>query len=409
MEPIPPSGGSRRDRRTPPRRLLGGVAAIPLVRQPNGYTCGPACVRMVLSHLDVRPDLTVDRLADLMGTNPRTGTTEVEMARGMAVAGLAAVHPAPEASGGGPGAAAYLRDVLKRRELVLLRTLIGGCKHWVVVHGFDDRGGFLVACPSLGARRWQEDFLLACWGARQWDHFRVAGLSPKLAAGRDADAATAGPTAQSAVPSAPPAADVASEASTGAPIQGWRPVHEMDLSTFLSVDRIVPDRMQTAWHRGAIAEAARRITSMGSARAGTVLDYGAGSNFTFRAVRFAGISDMTVLENGSGRVAGGIFKGLRWVHPAFRGAGLGAGIALAAHSVPGLVFLRPSSYSEGGWHSRVAAHRLAVRRAIDAGLRVPSAVLAEYLSGPPEIPSPGGSGAGRKRRDDAGGRQLRLL
>lgn len=329
-----------------------GLATFPLVRQQQAFDCGPACMRMACDFLEFHRGLPLREVTRLSGANPATGTTEMEMARGLGALGLA--WQRPHASGTDD-----LRATLRAGSFVMLRTLLpGGHKHWVVTHGWDgDR--FLIACPGRGAARWTDGFTNKVWSARGYDHFALP---------------------------ADRAAHTVALAWERKRLPTSRPPHERTLAEFLEDRPVIPDARLTGWHRGMIRRAAEAIAKMPHRRDKWLLPYSAAPGLLFFAVpRTASMHDMYVLDEASGRVAGGIHEGLRWVEPPFRGRGIGAEIALAAHSVPGLAFLAPSSYSEAGHASRVAAHRIAVERALAAGLPVPEEVLRDYpqLGGPP--------------------------
>lgn len=339
-----------------PRDFLG-IGRFPVRRQPNGYTCGSTCVRMLLDYLEFRKDLSINDLSSLMGTNPLTGTTEVEMERGLSEMGL--VHARPQGiglKGKGP-ALAHLRHVLDQGDAVMLRTLVHGCKHWVVVHGHVPKGNFLVTCPSTGFQTWNPTRLHEAWSAREYDHFTAPGdrsLHPQALAEEVRER-----------------------------MASWRPVHEMSLREFTGDLKVIRDSRQSWWHRSAIDEASKEIISMGKFGQGRDMLYGIGSPFLFREIPRSGyIKNMVAFARDTGQTAGGIHNGLRWVHPSFRGQGLGAELALAAHSDPESRFLCPTSYSEAGYGSRVMAHRLAVRRALEAGLHVPDKALREEMDEP---------------------------
>jgi hypothetical protein len=338
-----------------PQPLIG-LARFPIVRQQDAFSCGAACLRMVCNHLEFHPRVSVKEIARIAGTNPKTGTTDVEMRRGLAALGLSFEYPkGPEFT-----STEYLRAVLLD-NVVFLRTLLPGgprhpegFKHWVILHGWDTKG-FLVACPGAGARRWGDAFTYKVWAARDFDHFVVSSDR------RDHPAALRQERARIE--------------------RAWRPVHEMTLLEFLRNVPVVPNHKLVRWHHDAIRDAADAIQLMGTAGAGRLMAYDGAPGFAFRAVpRNGATQDMVVIDTANGKLAGGISRGLRWVHPDYRGRGLGAEIALAAHSEPGAEFLCPISYSEGGYASRVAAWRLAVTRALEAGVDVKPEVLSDFDS-----------------------------
>lgn len=345
---------------------LCGLPEMPLRRQPNAYTCGPTALRMVMDQLGFRPELTITQLSRQMGCNPQTGTTEVEMARGLAVCGLSNTHPGIGFQPSQEEALDHLRaEIGEHRQLVLLRTLIRGCKHWVLVHAFSGEGDdcFHVACPSLGAQEWSGDELHDAWAARDYDHFCVPverRFHPEaLATEREARRAA------------------------------WRPVHEMRLAQFIGQHPIIEEADYQPHHHSMLDAAATRIQRLARHPKAREMAYEAAPEFRFLAIDGQGGTDLLVItERSTGVVVGGIADATRWVNPEFRGRGLGAELVLAACSEPGSLFLAPVGYSRAGHASRVAAHRLAVARALDAGLPVPEAVQTDHAAGAGASPTP---------------------
>jgi GNAT superfamily N-acetyltransferase len=362
-----------------------GTPSLPPVRQPNRYTCGPACLRIALDHLGFMDRVSVARLSVLMGTGPVSGTTEVEMARGLAAARLE--HERPAMSGMGRRAAAdHLRGALADLRVVFLRTLLRGSKHWVLVHAWEPASrSFRVTCPVVGPVRWGEAATLDAWQARDFDHFLVP-----------------------ADPRHHPAAGVGRACEL---VRTWRPVHATPIRRFLATDAVVRDEHQGEWHSGMIDEAARRIIAMRSRSDLTPIPYAYATEYAFLSLPLGpAMSDMLALRTDTAEVAGGIHRGVRWVVPEFRGRGLGTELALVAHSVPQARFLYPTSYSEAGWASRVAAHRLAVQRAVAAGLAVPAEILADREDPVPRMSGfPVGAAPTAPRRQSVEGRQLSFL
>jgi len=76
-------------------------------------------------------------------------------------------------------------------------------------------------------------------------------------------------------------------------------------------------------------------------------------------------------------IIGGIFNYLPLVPEAQRGRGIGTLLVLIS-DLNGARFLRPYGYSEAGFRARCGAHREQVRIALEGGLFVPDAVLAQY-------------------------------
>lgn len=335
-----------------------GLLRLPQRRQTNGYNCGPTCIRIVLDHLEFRSDLSLDELWDIMGTNTKTGTTEIEMERGLRASKLNYLHLSPGSLTNDRVALEYLRSQLDSDQIVFLRTLVYGCKHWVLVHGHVPGREFLVTCPSMGYTTWSSDYLVESWSARDYDHFTT-------------------PSQRNLHPDA-----VADDYMRN--LAEWKPVHEMSLDEFTGDFNVVPDAKLADWHRDIIAATGHNVVKNANRiRTGDFtgchdMDCENASSLRFISLERDGCThDMVVLDRESGKTIGGIVKGVTWIEPSFRRQGFGAEMVLAAHSMPQIKFLRPSSYSTSGYATRVSAHSLAINRARMAGLEIPLHSLKE--------------------------------
>lgn len=320
---------------------IKGIPFIPLERQTNGYSCGSTCMKMACKLLQFHPFLSTDMISEMAGTNPFTGTTEREMAQGLDALGLTWERPKASSTDD-------LRNEIDDGNLIFLRTMLpGGMKHWVLVNGYqgDD---FLVTCPSLGRLKWKDDFVYKIWSARDFDHFIISTYrnDHKMALKWEKDERLA----------------------------NWKPVYEMTLREYTGNWPVFPDEKLSKYHQEAIIDAAREIRLMGeyiNIRGGEEgkIPYEEPKGFSYWEIDNGRcVSNMVVLDDSTGEVAGGIFDGLRWVAEEYRGRGLGAEIALAAYSQKGKAFLFPNSYSQSGYASRVASYHLAIKRAIEQGL-----------------------------------------
>lgn len=329
----------------------GGIDWLKPVKAEKGYTCGAAALRAICNRMELHPDLTQEDIARMAGTNRETGTTHVEMENGLRALGL--THSRPKIPDG-TDQMDYLRDVLDQGQVVVMRMLLPvkkgmGVKHWILVHGH--RGSsFQTACSAKGSVDWLEDDLYASWSARDFDHFTV-------------------PIRRNMHPEA-----VAITQEKLLANHLWP--HEMTLEDFLGPCKVVPNDKLGTWHKEVILDAERKIKAMPKRSDKELLDYDAVPGFSFYMLPRNGVTrDMLVVEDATGRPVGGISTGLRWVDEDYRGMNLGAEICLAAHLQPGRIFLMPNSYSESGYASRVKAHKLAVERALAAGLEVRQEVL----------------------------------
>ncbi|WP_439814532.1 hypothetical protein [Zavarzinia sp. CC-PAN008] len=183
---------------------------------------------------------------------------------------------------------------------------------------------------------------------------------------------------------------MANRASSQAP---GRPLHLVRLTDFIGGYPVVADDHPLSW-RGRMVpadrvmlEVSRLASSLGPvyrrrAQPCAAADYS-----------IATISDQRPMvlayHSASGRVAGGYVGGNLWVVPEHRMQHLGAEIVrVAAGLWPSPLDFR-GSYSKAGLATHCAAHRVAVISALDAGIRVPAEVLADYpelAHRPPRLP-----------------------
>lgn len=77
-------------------------------------------------------------------------------------------------------------------------------------------------------------------------------------------------------------------------------------------------------------------------------------------------------------VAGGMIAGTSYVHPSFRGLGIGAEIVIAAHEYG---VASPSHFSRSGQRARISAMRISVERAMDASESINPKMLEWYEKG----------------------------
>lgn len=150
---------------------------IQFFAQPNGYTCGTTALYTACDALGVKtPDILT--LADEMGTNPKTGTTDKEMERGLEIVKLPVLRYAKRKDGSLLTTSNNVNDVflaltdcLDRNEAFLLRTLMGGY-HWVLVYGYhDDIIHYMCSC--MGHQEMDKQTLFNVWAPRQFDGFRI--------------------------------------------------------------------------------------------------------------------------------------------------------------------------------------------------------------------------------------------
>jgi GNAT superfamily N-acetyltransferase len=136
-----------------------------LIKQPDGYSCGATAVKMALGLLNIR--MTIAELKPMFSTNPDTGTTHEGM-----IAGFQAMNIPFTLTISNNTPFETLDAAIAEDKVFLMRTLISGCKHWILVYAKlgDD---YLVADPvgyfwTLTPKKAQE-----IWGARAYDGFII--------------------------------------------------------------------------------------------------------------------------------------------------------------------------------------------------------------------------------------------
>lgn len=324
---------------------------IPTILQPNSYTCGAACIAMVAEAVTTAAAPDVGLIASLAGTNPATGTTEIEMGRGLSKMGLSYRR-------GDATTVEGLRAEMRSGRIVVLRTLVHGCKHWVVVAGANDDGSFEINCPSSGRLRWSSPVVSQVWGARDFDHFLVPAIQEDRS--------------ESTKP----------------------PLHERTFCDFIgSASEVTPESLFSNFEVDAIDATSRY---MSRAKLDPVYELPIdhpGLRF-FRAPPFVtarerkskagydhGISAMVVTgrEFASTPVAG-IYHGTPYVLPPHRGRGIGREMVIAALFDRPHRYLMPFAFSEAGLAVRVAIHREAIEDALSSGMAVSERVIASNPS-----------------------------
>jgi GNAT superfamily N-acetyltransferase len=97
---------------------------------------------------------------------------------------------------------------------------------------------------------------------------------------------------------------------------------------------------------------------------------------------------VAIVEDSTGKAVGGLMEGNLFVSPFHRGRGFGSEIVILAFETgvmhPDRMRLDMMTLSTAGRANRRSAHRKAVERALESGVAVPEAILADY----PEMVSP---------------------
>lgn len=136
--------------------------------QPDEISCGPTCLKMVYDHIK-HGEITFEEIKKICGTDNIKGTTLDDMIVGLKHIGINYEYPtlsSPES------AIQYLNESLFGGDVIILRTLTKGIKHWVVVTGFDGRT-YEVKDPWLGEIKYSQKQIINIWAPRDWDCLRI--------------------------------------------------------------------------------------------------------------------------------------------------------------------------------------------------------------------------------------------
>lgn len=135
------------------------------ISQPDGISCGPTCIAMLANFFGIDKEDHIQELCLICGTNPHTGTTDVHMERGLKYLGVTYRKPKQNTI-------EYLKHSLDNGNLLILRTLIYGIKHWIIVYGHNEKG-FLVNDPAFGQKIYNDEFVHSIWKARDYFFFEI--------------------------------------------------------------------------------------------------------------------------------------------------------------------------------------------------------------------------------------------
>lgn len=147
---------------------------LKLIHQPNGIACGPTSLKMVSDYYDIV--CSIEELTIVMGTDDKTGTTDVKMKLGLDYLSL----DYEQFSGDKDTSYNKLYTALKNENIILLRTLVKGIKHWICCDNYSEtKKTFNILDPWLGNYELNESEIENVWQPRDYDGFMVKGISKK--------------------------------------------------------------------------------------------------------------------------------------------------------------------------------------------------------------------------------------
>ena len=142
---------------------------VELIKQPNAYSCGNACLKMALNKIS-KNDIDILDLIKICKTNKRYGTRHTEMILGLEHYDVDYIRNTelrtPEEQ------LEYLKNVIDNGNIFLLRTLTLGIKHWIVICGAGENE-YIANDPWLGEKTYDSDYILKIWEPREFDGFEI--------------------------------------------------------------------------------------------------------------------------------------------------------------------------------------------------------------------------------------------
>ena len=137
-----------------------------LIKQPNGISCGPTCIKMVGEHyFGGLPD--INEIEKMCETDNITGTPPERMIKGLDKLNVPyKIHYKTEKP------FENLRAILDKGNVCIIRTLTYGIPHWIVAYDYTDKG-YKINDPSFGVLLLNEETLNERWEPREYYCFEV--------------------------------------------------------------------------------------------------------------------------------------------------------------------------------------------------------------------------------------------
>ena len=139
------------------------------IRQPDGISCGPTCIKMVGDFFKGEV-ASIEDICKSCGTDHITGTPPERMRKGLASLDIKYVEHMDDEN-----PYQSLRDAIDRGSVTMLRTLTHRVPHWIVVHSYNEESPniFYVNDPWLGQLEYNEKQLEEIWRERNYFFFEV--------------------------------------------------------------------------------------------------------------------------------------------------------------------------------------------------------------------------------------------
>ena len=152
------------------------MAKIKYIRQPDGFSCGPTCIKMVAEFIKGNVP-SIPEICDLCGTDTRTGTPPEKMIKGLDSLKIQYVVHNKEIE-----PIQSLKNIIDRNHVALLRTITKSVPHWIVAIDYNE-DVFIINDPWLGEIEYDYNSLLRIWAPRDYYYFEIiTGQKNKLKA-----------------------------------------------------------------------------------------------------------------------------------------------------------------------------------------------------------------------------------
>lgn len=149
------------------------------IPQPNEYSCGTTALFSACKCINIPvPEIAV--LMNKMGTNNKTGTTDIEMSKGLALVNLPINRYADNPNNGGKylsgdenSAFNALKYTLENNRLFLLRALMWNSFHWILTYNNQQKNIINYVCSVSGKSTLNKKSLYKIWSPRNFDGFII--------------------------------------------------------------------------------------------------------------------------------------------------------------------------------------------------------------------------------------------
>lgn len=132
------------------------------IYQPNGYTCGPTCIKMVLNP---NKHETIEEIANLCTTDDKVGSPPEKMEKGMNALGVDYTIKSGFEN---------LKQSIVNSKPCLIRTIITGIPHWIIVYGIDEaKDTYYINDPWLGQRTLSGIEVDKIWKPRYYFYYEI--------------------------------------------------------------------------------------------------------------------------------------------------------------------------------------------------------------------------------------------